>query len=166
MNKFFSDYDAEKDSEISDFADNRIALHFSIILSYMVIKLLDLQKQGMEGVSHWLELLQTGGVSAVEADIDHAIREGHAPADMFFDPAAWDDRVQDSEYGRLLSIHDLPVSAKAFFENSIDLSKYEIDPDLDGQPDYDLYLFLEGIICFEPTEIISQVARVFEKFMA
>jgi hypothetical protein len=166
MTKIFSDYDAEKDSEINDFADGRIALHRPAILIYVLLKLLDLQKQGMEGVSHWRELLQTGGVSAVEADIDHAIREGRAPADMFFDLAAWEDHVQDSEYGRLLSIDDLPVSAKAFFENLIDLSKYEIDPDLDGQPDYDLYLFLEGIVCFEPTEIITQVARVFEKLVA
>lgn len=153
-----------KNAEISNFAAGNLALHLGEILNYIDRSLFVIQKRGIDGVQDWLQLLQTGGVAAIESDIDNAIREGRAPADMFFDLAAWESEVEDSDYGRLLNIQDLPTSTRAFFENLIDPSKYEIDPDLEGQPDYALFLFLEGLTYFEPSEITSQVSRVFKGF--
>ena len=157
--------DSKINLELSNFASGRIELQLSEVLSLVERHLLAIQKQGIDGVRDWLKLLQTGGVAAVEDEIDNAIREGRAPAAMFFDLAVWEAGVQESDYGRLLNIQGLPLSARAFFENLIDLSKYEIDSALEDQPDYVLYLFLEGFSYLEPAEIVTQISRVFKEYV-
>jgi hypothetical protein len=161
-----TDTDAEKDKELVDFVSGTIDLSLSEILSHIERLLLLVQKWGMAGIKNWLELLEKGGEAAVHADIELAIREGRAPADMFFDWAAWGQGVDESEFGRLLSIQDLPDSALAFFCNTIDISGFQIDPDLDGQPDYELGLFLESISYLEPAGITAQIARLLKEHIS
>lgn len=157
--------DSKINLELSNFASGRIELQLTEILSLIERHLLAIQKQGIDGVRDCLKLLQTGGVAAVEDEIDNAIREGRAPAAMSFDLAVWEVGVQESDYGRLLNIQDLPVSARAFFENLINLSKYEINSALEDQPDYVLYLLLEGFSFFEPAEFVTQISRVFKEYV-
>ena len=159
-----TDADAEKDKELRDFVSGTIELSSLQILSYLERLLFVVQKWGMDGIKDWLELLEKGGEAAVHADIELAIREGRAPADMFFDWAAWGGAVEESENGLLLNIQDLPDSARLFFCNFIDVSKYQIDPALEGLPDYELYLFLEGIEYLDPVTIIAQVKRLLEEY--
>jgi hypothetical protein len=158
-----TDADAEKDKELVDFVSGTIDLSLSQILSHIERLLLVVQKWGMAGIKDWLDLLEKGGEAAVHADIELAIREGRAPADMFFDWAAWGGAVEDSEYGRLLNIQDLPDSARSFLCNFIDTSEYQIDPELEGLPDYELYLFLESLEHLDPAAIIALVKRLLEE---
>ncbi len=161
-----TDADVEKDKELADFVSGTIDLSLSEILWQIERLLFVIQKWGMAGIKDWLELLEKGGEAAVHADIELAIREGRAPADMFFDWAAWGQGVDESEFGRLLNIQDLPDSALAFFCNTIDISGFQIDPDLDGQPDYDLGLFLESLSYLEPAEITAHIARLLNEYIS
>lgn len=100
----------------------------------------------------------------MHAHFEQAIRKGRAPAEAFFDPGAWDP--ESSDYGRLLNIQDLPDSAKLFFCNFIEMSEYEINQELEGLPDYELYLFLETLEYLDPKEIVLHMNRVLEGFFA
>ena len=155
----------EKNAEILDFTSGKVDLYLSEILNHLERILFAIQKQKMDGVSHWVDLLQAGGVAAVEAEINDAILEGRAPADMIFDSVAWEVGVQESDNGQLLNIQDLPISAEDFFRNLIVPSTFEIDPALEGQPDYALNLFLERLTNLKPTEIVIQISRVLSEFV-
>jgi hypothetical protein len=153
-----TDADAEKDKELRDFTSGRLKLDVLELLSHAERLLLVVQKWRMAGEQHTVEILEKGGMAAMDAYIQEDIRAGRAPEWAFFDPAAWDP--ESSDYGRLLDIQDLPDSAKLFFCNTIDTSAFQIDPDLDGQPDYELGLFVESYTYLEPAEIISHAARL------
>lgn len=153
-----TDADAEKDKELHDFTSGRLNLDCLDLLSHAERLLLVIQKWRMAGEQHTVEILEKGGTAAMDAHIQEDIRAGRAPEWAFFDPGAWDP--ESSDYGRLLDIQDLPDSAKLFLCNTIDTSAFQIDSALDGQPDYELGLFVESYTYLEPSEIISHMTRL------
>lgn len=160
-----ADKDAEQDKELGDFISGRSNLYLLDVLSHVERLLLVLQKWRMAGEQDTVELLEKGGVAAVEAQLEELIRLGRAPSEAFFDIAAWTDVAEDSEYGRLLNIQDLPDSARSFFEKRIGDSEFQIDPDRDGMPDYELYLFKESHTYLEPAEITAHMTRLLIKYI-
>lgn len=161
-----ADQDAEKDKELDDFVSGEVSLDLLDVISHAERLLLVLQKWTMAGFQVTVALLEKGGVATIEAQLEEAIRLGQAPSEAFFDIAAWTDVAQDSEYGRLLNIQDLPDSARSFLLNSIGQSEFQIDPDLEGIPDYDLSLFVEGLTYLEPLEITSHLTRLIIKYFS
>lgn len=154
------DADAAKDEELVDFTSCRIELDFFDVLSHAERLLLVLQKWRMTGEQDTVEILKKEGVGAIKAEINRDIAAGHLPAWAFFDLAAWESAAEESEYGRLLNIQDLPDSAKLFFCSTIDISAFQIDPALDGQPDYELGLFVESYTYLNPEEITGHMTRL------
>jgi hypothetical protein len=160
------DADAAKDKELVDFTSGRIELDFFDVLDHAERLLLVLQKWRMTGVQDTVEILKKEGVGAIEAEIDRDIAAGHLPSWAFFDLAAWEGAAEDSEYGRLLNIQDLPDSARSFIEDRIGESEFQIDPERDGMPDYELYLFMESHTYLDPEEITSHITRLLLKYVS
>lgn len=158
--------DEERNNEIRDFTSGKVELRLDQILSYLERILLVLQKIKMDGEQQTVELLQKGGVAAIQAELDKDIAAGHLPSWAFFDLAVWEGAAEDSDFGRLLNIQDFPDSAKLFFCDTIDISAFEIDPDLDGQPDYELGLFVESLTYLEPAKITAHITRLLMKYFS
>ena len=160
------DANAEKDREIGDFTSGIIDLNLFGILSHTERLFSVIQKWRMAGERETAELLEKSGIAAIHAETDRDIAAGHLPSWAFFDLAAWEGAVKDSEYGRLLNIQDFPNSARSFIEDRIGDSNFQIDSDLEGQSDYELYLFMEGHTHLEPAAIIAQVKRLLEEYIS
>jgi hypothetical protein len=160
-----ADSDESKDRELVDFTSGRFNLDFFDALSHVERLLLVLQKWRMAGEQDTLEMIRKEGVGAIHAEIDRGIAAGHLPSWAFFDLAAWEGAVEDSEYGRLLNIQDLPDSARSFIEERIGESEFQIDPEREGMPDYELYLFMEGHTYLEPTEVTAHITRLLIKHL-
>jgi hypothetical protein len=160
-----ADSDESKDRELVDFTSGRFNLDFFDALSHVERLLLVLQKWRMAGEQDTLEMIRKEGVGAIHAEIDRGIAAGHLPSWAFFDLAAWEGAAEDSEYGRLLNIQDLPDSARSFIEERIGESEFQIDPEREGMPDYELYLFMEGHTYLEPTEVTAHITRLLIKHL-
>lgn len=160
------DANTEKDREIGDFTSGIIDLNLFGILSHTERLFSVIQKWRMAGERETAELLEKSGIAAIHAETDRDIAAGHLPSWAFFDLAAWEGAVEDSEYGRLLNIQDFPNSARLFIEDRIGDSIFQIDSNLEGQPDYELYLFMEGHTYLEPAAIIAQVKRLLEEYIS
>ena len=158
-----ADSDESKDKELADFTSGRVNLDFFDALSHVERLLLVLQKWRMAGEQHTVEILEKGGMAAMNAQIQEDIRAGRAPEWAFFDPGAWDP--ESSDYGRLLDIQDLPDSAKSFFCNTVDSLALQNEPIIDGQADSDLNLFIEGDTYLEPAEIMAHITRLLIKYV-
>jgi len=156
--------DEDRNNEVKNFTSGKVDLRLDQLLSYLERLLLVMQKMNMDGEKQTVELLEKGGVSAIQAEIDRDIASGHLPSWAFFDLAAWEGAAEDSEYGRLLNIQDFPDSARSFIEDRIGDSIFQIDAELEGQPDYDLYLFVESHTYLEPAAIITHVKRLLEEY--
>jgi hypothetical protein len=161
-----ADANAEKDRELGDFTSGIINLDLREILSHAERLFSVIQKWRMVGEQNTVELLEKSGIAAIHAETDRDIAAGHLPSWAFFDLAAWEGAVEDSEYGRLLNIQDFPNSARLFIEDRIGDSNFQIDSDLEGQSDYELYLFMEGHTYLEPAAIIAQVKRLLEEYIS
>ncbi len=160
-----TDADAEKDKEVRDFISGITNLDLFDALAHVERLLSVIQKWRMTGEQDTLETIRKQGVGAIHAEIDRGIAAGHLPSWAFFDLAAWEGAAEDSEYGRLLNIQDLPDSARSFIEERIGESEFQIDPEREGMPDYELYLFMEGHTYLEPAEITAHITRLLIKYV-
>ena len=158
-----TDADAAKDKELRDFISGVANLDLFDVLSHVERLLSVIQKWRMAGEQDTVELLEKGGMAAVNAQINELISAGRAPEWAFFDPGAWDP--ESSDYGRLLEIQDLPDSAKSFLCNTVDSLALQIEPIIDGQADSDLNLFIEGDTYLEPAEITAHITRLLIKYV-
>lgn len=156
--------DEARTIEVRDFTSGKAELRLVQILSYLEHLLLVMQKMNMDGERQTVDLLEKGGVAAIQASIDRDIAAGHLPSWAAFDLAAWEGAVEESEYGRLLNIQDFPDSARSFFENRLGGSEFQIDPEREGLPNYELYLFMESHKFLEPAEIIVHVKRLLNEY--
>jgi hypothetical protein len=158
-----TDADAEKDKELRDFISGITNLDLFDALAHVERLLSVIQKWRMAGEQHTVEILEKGGMVAMDAHIQEEIRAGRAPEWAFFDPGAWDP--ESSDYGRLLEIQDLPDSAKLFFCKTVDSLALQIKPIIDGQADSDLDFFIEGDTYLEPAEITAHITRLLIKYV-
>jgi hypothetical protein len=158
--------DEDRNNEVKNFTSGKVDLRLDQLLSYLERLLLVMQKMNMDGERQTVELLQKGGVAAIQAEIDRDIAAGHLPSWAFFDLAAWEGAAEDSEYGRLLNIQDFPDSARSFLENRIGESEFQIDPEREGLPNYELYLFMESHKYLEPGEVMNHITRLLQEYIS
>ena len=158
--------DEARTNEIKNFTSGKVELLLVQILSYLERLLLVVQKMNMDGERQTVEILQKGGVAAIQAEIDRDIAAGHLPSWAFFDLAAWEGAAEDSEYGHLLNIQDFPDSARSFLENRIGEKEFQIDPEREGLPNYELYLFMESHKYLEPGEVMNHITRLLQEYIS
>jgi hypothetical protein len=158
--------DEARTNEIKNFTSGKVDLPLVQIFSYLERQLLLLQEINMEGEKQTIELLQKDGVAAIQAEIDRDIAAGHLPSWAFFDLAAWEGAAEESEYGRLLNIQDFPDSARLFLENRIGEAEFQIDPEREGLPNYEVFLFMESHKFLEPAEVMNHITRLFEEYIS
>jgi hypothetical protein len=89
----------------------------------------------------------------------------HDDAYMSWDPAAYQDWLDESEYGSLLSLQELPGIAYHFLNQIIqklELNLSEFDKD---SPQEQLYDFKEHYIHLSPSDITNQFGKLFEIYL-
>jgi hypothetical protein len=89
----------------------------------------------------------------------------HEDAYMSWDPAAYQDWLDESEYGSLLSLQELPGIACHFLNQIIqklELNLFECERD---SPEEQLYDFKEHYIHLSPSDITNQFGKLFEIYL-
>ena len=134
--------------ELSSFIEEKISLRISSIFGHVERLLMVIQAS------------QIVGSDALQ-EMEDLIAK-HEDAYMSWDPAAYQDWLDESEYGSLLSLQELPGIAHHFLNQIIqklELNLSEFDKD---SPQEQLYDFKEHYIHLSPSDITIQFGTLFE----
>ena len=137
--------------ELGGFIGGKISLRVSSIFGHVERLLIVIQSSQIVG----LDALQ---------EMEDLISK-HDDAYMSWDPAAYQDWLDESEYGSLLSLQELPGIAHHFLNQIIqklELNLSEFDKD---SPQEQLYDFKEHYIHLSPSDITIQFGTLFEIYL-
>ena len=137
--------------ELGGFIGGKISLRVSSIFGHVERLLIVIQSSQIVG----LDALQ---------EMEDLIAK-HEEAYMSWDPAAYQDWLDESEYGSLLSLQELPGIAYHFLNQIIqklELNLSEFDKD---SPQEQLYDFKEHYIHLSPSDITNQFGKLFEIYL-
>ncbi len=154
LNHIDSSWKKDQDNEnleLSRFIGEKISLRVSSIFGHVERLLMVIQASQIVG-------------SNVLKEMEELIAK-HDDAYMSWDPAAYQDWLDDSEYGSLLSLQELPGIANHFLNQIIqklDLELSECDKDSFEEQLYD---FKERYIHLSPSDITKQFGRLFEIYL-
>jgi hypothetical protein len=87
----------------------------------------------------------------------------HDDAYMSWDPAAYQDWLDESEYGSLLSLQELPAAANLYLTKIISEIRQDLIQSQEGTLDSDLYHFSQGYAHYSPEVITLHMGRLFEE---
>jgi len=87
----------------------------------------------------------------------------HEDAYMSWDPAAYQDWLDESEYGSLLSLQELPDTARLYLTKIISVIRQDLLQSKEGTLDSDLYHFSQGYAHYSPAVITLHMGRLFQE---
>ena len=143
--------DQEKEnSELSDFIEGKFSLRLSRIFGHIERLLLVIQAEQIVGPNALQEM-----EALIAKDNDY----------LFWDPAAYQDWLDESEYGSLLSQQELPGVAYYFLSEILSDLNMELTESNDNPENVKLWNFKENRIALSPSELTCQFGRLFELYV-
>jgi hypothetical protein len=139
-----------ENSEIIDFVEGRVSLKLSRIFGHIERLLLIVQAAQMVGPNALQEM-----EVLIAKDNDY----------LFWDPAAYQDWLDESEYGSLLSQQELPGVAYYFLSEILSDLNMELTESNDNPENVQLWNFKENRIALSPSELTCQFGRLFELYV-
>ena len=135
--------------ELSRFIEEKISLRISSIFGHVERLLMVIQSSQMVG-------------SDALQEMEDLIAK-HEDAYMSWDPAAYQDWLDESEYGSLLSLQELPAAANLYLTKIISEIRQDLIQSQEGTLDSDLYHFTQGYAHYSPEVITLHMGRLFEE---
>ena len=135
--------------ELSSFIEEKISLRISSIFGHVERLLIVIQSSQIVGPDALKEMEE--------------LISKHDDAYMSWDPAAYQDWLDESEYGSLLSLQELPVAANLFLTKIISEIRQDLIQSEEGTLDSDLYHFSQGYAHYSPEVITLHMGRLFEE---
>jgi hypothetical protein len=144
-----SDQDKEN-SEVSNFIEGKFSLRLSRIFGHIERLFLVIQAAQMVGPNALQEM-----EALIAKDSDY----------LFWDPAAYQDWLDETDYGSLLSQQEIPDIAYYFLSEILSDLKLDLTESNDTPENIQLWNFKENRIALSPSDLTCQFGRLFELYV-